>query len=171
MPDSTSRVQGYVTGADTNSVVGDVVGDVVGGVVGDIVVDALDDFIGGGDTYWTVECKGTETTANTYIDVQEAEFTTVRSIVASASTPAVTEISQATNLYEAAQCVFGVYQPMTEEVAVYYNGQLVTTTEQVVDGIAGVNFTYISGVIVYSIFAWKLLSFVNSIFGSIGRKF
>lgn len=165
MPDSsTARIDGLL--GEVGGVVGGAVAGTAGALVGGEVGDALDEFLGGGDYSWTVECSGTTTTANTFIEVYEAEYTQTREmVVASASTPSITDISKATNLQEVGICLFGEYEPRQELVTTYYNGQEVSQILSVVDGIQGVDIDYVCTVAIFGIIMSRFLSFPLAMIG------
>ena len=60
--------------------------------------------------------------------------------------------------------VFGDYQPRTQTVTeVYSDGSTVTYTE-VVDGLAGLDFYWLGGVLVFCIVLWSFFKFLGGIF-------
>ena len=60
--------------------------------------------------------------------------------------------------------VFGDYQPRTQTVTeVYSDGSIVTYTE-VVDGLAGLDYYWLGGVLVFCIVLWSFFKFLGGIF-------
>ncbi len=57
--------------------------------------------------------------------------------------------------------IFGSYQPQTEQVQVIYNGQIVGYGERVVDGLPGVDFSWVMCGLVF-------LQFIKCVFTLIG---
>lgn len=59
--------------------------------------------------------------------------------------------------------VFGVYSPKTEKTTTYFNGEVVDISETYVDGIAGVDFDYFTGVFSFFFFFWAVVQCFRSL--------
>jgi len=60
--------------------------------------------------------------------------------------------------------VFGEYQPKTQTVSTYYDGQLLDTSTEYVPGVAGMDMEWIAGVIVFIVLLYCLMKFLGGVF-------
>lgn len=60
--------------------------------------------------------------------------------------------------------IFGEYQPKTQTVSTYYDGQLLDTSTEYVLGVAGMDMEWIAGVIVFTVLLFCLMKFLGGVF-------
>lgn len=57
--------------------------------------------------------------------------------------------------------IFGEYQPKTQTVSTYYDGQLMETSTEYVPGIAGMDLEWIAGVVVFTVLLYCLMKLLG----------
>lgn len=57
--------------------------------------------------------------------------------------------------------IFGEYQPRTQSVSTYYDGQLMDSSTEYVPGIAGMDMEWIAGVIVFTVLLYCLMKLLG----------
>lgn len=57
--------------------------------------------------------------------------------------------------------IFGEYQPRTQSVSTYYDGQLMETSTEYVPGIAGMDLEWIAGVVVFTVLLYCLMKLLG----------
>jgi len=60
--------------------------------------------------------------------------------------------------------VFGEYQPKTQTVSTYYDGQLLDSSTEYVPGVAGMDMEWIAGVIVFTVLLYCLMKLLGGVF-------
>ncbi len=60
--------------------------------------------------------------------------------------------------------VFGEYQPKTQTVSTYYDGQFLDTSTEYVPGVAGMDMEWIAGVIVFTVLLYCLMKLLGGVF-------
>lgn len=59
--------------------------------------------------------------------------------------------------------IFGEYQPRTQSVSTYYDGQLMDSSTEYVPGIAGMDMEWIAGVVVFTVLLYCLMKLLGGI--------
>lgn len=59
--------------------------------------------------------------------------------------------------------LFGPYTPRMQTVTTYFNGEVVSTEEQVIPGIAGLDFEWLASVGLFSLMLWCLFRFLGGL--------
>lgn len=112
-----------------------------------------------GDTA-TTDTPTTVVGGDTYVSVLSSDSPTSRVVTVNPY-----EIAEGDNsLLAMVNSVFGDYQPRTQTVTeTYADGSTVTYTE-VIDGLGGLDYYWLGGVLVFTIVLWSFFKFLGGIF-------
>ncbi len=66
-------------------------------------------------------------------------------------------------LVETIRSLFGSYTPRTQTVTTYYDGQPIATEEQLVPGLAGLDFEWLSGVAIFALVTFCLFRLLGGV--------
>ncbi len=66
-------------------------------------------------------------------------------------------------LAETLRARFGPYTPRTQTVTTYYDGQPIATEEQVIPGLAGLDFEWLSGVAIFALVTFCLFRLLGGV--------
>jgi len=59
--------------------------------------------------------------------------------------------------------LFGTYTPRTQTVTTYYDGQTISVDEQVIPGIAGMDWEWIAGICIFALMLWCLFRLLGGV--------
>lgn len=68
------------------------------------------------------------------------------------------------NVQSVLSALFGSYTPRMQTVTTYFNGEVVSTEEQVIPGVAGLDFEWLASVGLFSLMLWCLFRFLGGLF-------
>lgn len=133
--------------------------------------DTLPDSSGGGSNlpdsfggYDTFAVSGADVTVN----VQRHDTLSVAS-VADSLLDGLDDLSRSLDdtatptLAETIRSLFGTYTPRTQTVTTYYDGQPISTEEQIVPGLAGLDYEWIAGVGMFALVTFCLFRLLGGI--------
>lgn len=66
-------------------------------------------------------------------------------------------------LTETIRSLFGSYTPRTQTVTTYYNGEAISTDEQIIPGLAGLDYEWLVGVGIFSIMLYCLFRLLGGV--------
>lgn len=116
----------------------------------------------GAEALDTTNTDGTATVVggDTYVNVVSSDSPTSRVVTVNPY-----EIQEGDNsLLALVNTVFGDYEPRTQTVTeTYADGSTVTYTE-VIDGLGGLDYYWLGGVLIFCIVLWSFFKFLGSIF-------
>lgn len=121
----------------------------------------LSDSFGGYDTF-------TVSGADVTVNVQRHDTLSVAS-VADSLLDGLDNLSRSLDdtvtptLAETIRSLFGVYTPRTQTVTTYYDGQPISTEEQIVPGLAGLDYEWLAGVGMFALVTFCLFRLLGGI--------
>lgn len=113
----------------------------------------------GGNNIPTV--SGSDITVN----VERHDTLSVASVPAEApeDSPGPAGGSESPTLAETIRSLFGSYTPRTQTVTTYYDGQPIATEEQVIPGLAGLDYEWLSGVAIFALVTFCLFRLLGGV--------
>ena len=119
---------------------------------------------GGFGGYSSITCSGSEVT----VSIEEHDTLSVASMAPYASDdlgPSVysDSTSGSLTLAETIRSLFGPYTPRTQTVTTYYDGQPISTAEQVIPGLAGLDYEWLAGVVLFALIVYCLFRILGGI--------
>jgi len=66
-------------------------------------------------------------------------------------------------LVDTIRSLFGVYTPRTQTVTTYYDGQVIATEEQLVPGLAGLDYEWLAGVGIFALITFCLFRLLGGV--------
>ncbi len=81
----------------------------------------------------------------------------------SADFPRAADGAEVPTLAETIRSLFGPYTPRTQTVTTYYDGQPIATEEQVIPGLAGLDFEWLSGVAIFALVTFCLFRLLGGV--------
>lgn len=106
--------------------------------------------VSGSDVTVNVEKHDTLSVVSVPVDVQETP-----------SGPA--DGSEAPTLADTIRSLFGSYTPRTQTVTTYYDGQPIATEEQIIPGLAGLDFEWLVGVGMFALVTFCLFRLLGGV--------
>lgn len=122
--------------------------------------DGSPDSAGG---YDTIACSGADVTVS--VGVEKHDTLSVASVAPDAPDRLVYPHadSEASALSEVIRSLFGSYTPRTQTVTTYYDGQPISTDEQIVPGLAGLDYEWIAGAVLFTLIIFCLFRLLGGV--------
>lgn len=155
-PDSSSEV--IDSGFEVKPSFDDIFKPAGGSEVIDSGLESDSDYILNSDSK-TVKASG----ANVYMEFQNNDTLAVPSSVSNINAVSSYSLSDDGSIRNVIVSLFGVYAPRTQSVTVYYNGEAVAVEEQVVPGLAGIDYEWIASVALFALMLWCLFRFLGGL--------
>lgn len=119
---------------------------------------------GGFGGYSSITCSGSEVT----VSIEEHDTLLVASV--SPDTPEVSDhyVSpyaepETPALVDTIRSLFGPYTPRTQTVTTFYDGQPISIDEQVIPGLAGLDYEWIAGVVLFALIVYCLFRILGGV--------
>ncbi len=117
--------------------------------------------VGGSGGFDTFAVSGADVTVN----VEKHDTLSVASVPSDAPDDSSRSAgdTETPTLAETIRSLFGSYTPRTQTVTTYYDGQPIATEEQVIPGLAGLDFEWLSGVAIFALVTFCLFRLLGGV--------